>query len=62
MLLALGFTEDIAQEIVLDCLKAGLLVNPVKPNALRFMPALTVTREEVAEALRILDKVLTKFA
>jgi len=36
------------------------LLNPVKPNAIRFMPPLTVTRKEIDEALAILDKVLAK--
>ena len=35
-----------------------LLVNQVKPNALRFMPPLVIGSEEVDEALAILDSVL----
>jgi predicted acetylornithine/succinylornithine family transaminase len=60
LLLALGFTEDIAQDIVLDCLKAGLLVNPVKPNAIRFMPPLIITEKDVDEAMGILKTVLNR--
>jgi len=60
LLLALGFTKDIAAEIVLECLKEGLLVNPVKPNAIRFMPPLIITEKEVDEALDILKTVFNR--
>ncbi|MBM3167023.1 MAG: aminotransferase class III-fold pyridoxal phosphate-dependent enzyme, partial [Chloroflexi bacterium] len=60
LLIALGFTKDIASEIVLECLKEGLLVNPVKPNAIRFMPPLIITEKEVDEALDILKTVLNR--
>lgn len=57
LLLALAFNDDIAEEIVLACLNAGLLVNRVKPDALRFMPPLIVTKSDIDEALSILEKV-----
>jgi acetylornithine/N-succinyldiaminopimelate aminotransferase len=60
LLLALGFSDDIAEELVLACLKEGLLVNPVKPNALRFMPPLIITEKDVDEALGILETVLSR--
>jgi 4-aminobutyrate aminotransferase-like enzyme len=34
------------------------LVNAVKPNAIRFMPPLTVSEDEIDEAIRILEKSL----
>jgi len=40
------------------CLDSGLLVNDVKSNALRFMPPLNITKDEINEALGILDKAL----
>jgi acetylornithine/N-succinyldiaminopimelate aminotransferase len=40
------------------CLERGLLVNRVKPDALRFMPPLTVSQKEIDKALSILDSVL----
>ena len=58
LLLALEFNSEIAQELVLACLKRGLLVNKVKPNALRFMPPLIITEREVDEAISILQDVL----
>jgi acetylornithine/N-succinyldiaminopimelate aminotransferase len=60
LLLALGLTDNIAEELVLACLKEGLLVNPVKPNALRFIPPLIITEKDIDEALGILEKVLAR--
>lgn len=58
LLLALGFKEDIAESVCMACLDRGLLVNKVKSNALRFMPALIVKKKDIDKALGILDKVL----
>jgi predicted acetylornithine/succinylornithine family transaminase len=60
LLLAFNFTDNIAQDVVMECLKEGLLVNAVKPNALRFIPPLIITEKDVDEALRILEKVLAR--
>jgi acetylornithine/succinyldiaminopimelate/putrescine aminotransferase len=60
LLLALKFTDNIAEELVLACLKEGLLVNAVKPNALRFIPPLIITEKDIDEALGILEKVLAR--
>ncbi len=60
LLLALGLTDNIAEELVQACLKEGLLVNPVKPNALRFMPPLIITEKDIDEALSILEKVMAR--
>ena len=60
LLLAFNFTNNIAQDVVMECLKEGLLVNAVKPNALRFIPPLIINEQDVDEALRILDKVLAR--
>jgi len=59
LLVAMEFNSDIAQSVVMACLDGGLLVNRLKPNALRFMPPLIIGNEEVNEALGILDKALT---
>jgi acetylornithine/succinyldiaminopimelate/putrescine aminotransferase len=58
LLLAIGFSSDIAPSVVMACLGRGLLVNQLKPNALRFMPSLIIGNEEVDEGLSILDKAL----
>ena len=59
LLVALEFGRDIAPSVVTACLAKGLLVNRLKPNALRFMPPLIIGNEEVDEALGILDRALS---
>ncbi len=59
LLLAMEFSSDIAHSAVMACLDRGLLVNQLKPNALRFMPPLIIGNEEVDEALGILDEALS---
>ena len=59
LLVAMEFNRDIAHSAVMACLERGLLVNKLKPSALRFMPPLIIGNEEVDEALGILDKVLS---
>ncbi len=59
LLVALEFSQDIAQSVLIACLDRGLLVNRLKPNALRFMPPLIIGNGEVDEALSILDGALT---
>ena len=61
LLLAIEFNQDIAQAALKTCLENGLLVNKVKPNALRFIPPLIITKKDVDEALAILDKSLAGF-
>ena len=60
LLLAIEFNKEIGQAAMLACLKNGLLVNRVKPNALRFMPPLIITNREADEALSILDRVFAE--
>jgi 4-aminobutyrate aminotransferase-like enzyme len=52
------FDREIGQSVVMACLERGLLVNRVKPNAIRFMPPLIIGNKEVDKALVILDKAL----
>jgi len=58
LLVAMEFSRDIAQSVVTACLDRGLLLNRLKPNALRFMPPLVISDEEVDEAIGILDGAL----
>ena len=60
LLMALDFKTNIAKEIVESCLEEGLLLNAVKPNALRFMPPLNITQADIDAALAKLDSVLTR--
>ena len=59
LLVAMEFASDITQSLVMACLERGLLVNRVKPNALRFMPPLIIGKNEVDQALGILDSALS---
>ena len=58
LLIALEFNQEIGDELVLACLNKGLLVNRLKPNALRFMPPLIVNEKEVDEAVGIVKEAL----
>jgi acetylornithine/N-succinyldiaminopimelate aminotransferase len=58
LLVAIEFKDEIAQLLVESCLERGLLVNKLKPNAIRFIPPLIIGKKEVDEALDILDKAL----
>jgi len=58
LLIAVEFNQEIGDKLLLACLNRGLLVNRLKPNALRFMPPLIITEKEVDEALGILGDVL----
>ena len=62
LLLAMEFDREIAADLLNACLENGLLVNRVKPNALRFMPPLIIGNGEVDEAISILDKALSLVA
>ncbi|MBE0415174.1 MAG: acetylornithine transaminase [Dehalococcoidia bacterium] len=60
LLVALEFSSDIADGVVKACLEEGLLLNAVKPSALRFMPPLIIGEKEVNEAMGILERVLAR--
>ena len=57
LLLALDLKRDIGPALAEAALTHGLLVNAPRADALRFMPALNVTTDEVDDMLAILDKV-----
>ncbi|MSQ40918.1 MAG: aspartate aminotransferase family protein [Dehalococcoidia bacterium] len=60
LLLAMEFRDTLSATIVGACNQEGLLLNAVRPNALRFMPPLTTSLAEVDEAVARLDQVLTR--
>jgi predicted acetylornithine/succinylornithine family transaminase len=60
LLLAAQLATPIAKEVSAAAIGRGLLVNAVRPDAVRVAPPLLVTDAEVAEALRILESVLTE--
>ena len=60
LLLALDLKLPIGASIVAQAFADGVLLNSPQPNALRFMPALNVTREEIAEMIDCLDAIMVK--
>jgi acetylornithine/N-succinyldiaminopimelate aminotransferase len=58
LLLALALTRGDAAKVVDAALERGLLINAPRPDTLRFMPALTVTPEEVDRMLALLEPCL----
>jgi acetylornithine/N-succinyldiaminopimelate aminotransferase len=60
LLLALDLKLPIGAAIVAQAFAAGVLLNSPQADALRFMPALNVTREEISEMIDCLDAILTK--
>ncbi len=59
-LLALRLPAPIGPAIVADCFSRGLLVNAPRPELVRLMPSLAVTREEVGAMLAILGASLSE--
>jgi acetylornithine/N-succinyldiaminopimelate aminotransferase len=60
LLLALDLKHPIGASIVGEALGDGVLLNSPQPDALRFMPALNVTRDEIAAMIDCLDAILAK--
>ena len=60
LLVAMEFNDNISGKVVSLCNEEGLLLNPVRPNAIRFMPPLTVTAEEIDGAVARLEGALKK--
>jgi acetylornithine/N-succinyldiaminopimelate aminotransferase len=60
LLLALDLKLPIGPALVAQALELGLLLNSPRPDTLRFMPALNVTREEISQMTDQLDTILTK--
>jgi acetylornithine/N-succinyldiaminopimelate aminotransferase len=60
LLLALDTKHPIAGSIVMQAFEDGVLLNAPRSDALRFMPALNVRREEIAGMIDALDAILTR--
>jgi predicted acetylornithine/succinylornithine family transaminase len=59
--LMVGMELDIPGAGIVDtCLKQGLIINCTVEKVLRFLPPLTVTKQDVDKAVEILDTVLQK--
>jgi acetylornithine/N-succinyldiaminopimelate aminotransferase len=60
LLLALDLGQPIGTDIVTRAREAGLLINSPRPDTLRFMPALNVTRNEIEQMIAMLDQALAQ--
>lgn len=60
LLLALDLKLPIGASIVAQAFADGVLLNSPQPDALRFMPALNVSRGEISEMIDCLDAILVK--
>lgn len=47
-----------SKQVMLACLEEGLVVNAVSENAIRILPALNISREDLEAGLAILKRVL----
>ena len=60
LLTAMEFEGDISGQVLTNANEAGLLLNGVKPNTVRFMPPLNVTPEEIDQGVERLAEALGK--
>ena len=55
LLWGVRFNAEIAAKVISACNEAGLLLNMIRPDLIRIMPPLTLTREEIDQALERLE-------
>ena len=60
LLAAVEFDSDISGQVLAHANEAGVLLNGVKPNAVRLMPPLTITTDEIDEGVGRLEEALRK--
>ena len=60
LLAAVEFETDIAGQVLTNANAAGILLNAVRPNAVRFMPPLTITPAEIDEGIDRLEQALAQ--
>ena len=58
LLLALALGQNISTAVATEAMARGLLVNAPQPDSLRFIPALTVTCEEIDKMMGILGPIV----
>lgn len=60
LLWAIEFDRDMGEAVMLGCIEKGLLVNKLKPNAVRLIPPLIITRQDVDRAVTALREVIVR--
>lgn len=58
LLIAAQLTEPCAAEVTARALQHGLVINNVRPDAIRFAPPLTISPDEITEAIARLSQAL----
>jgi acetylornithine/N-succinyldiaminopimelate aminotransferase len=58
LLIAVEFERDIAESLMYACLERGLVINLLKPNLLRVIPPLIISRAEIDKGINIIDEAL----
>lgn len=58
LMLALELADGISASVVAESLKRGLIVNNVRPDAIRLLPPLVITESQIDEAVGILSQAL----
>ena len=58
LLWAVEFADEITPKVIENANKLGLLMNPTRPNLIRLMPPLTVSINELDEALNRLESAI----
>jgi acetylornithine aminotransferase/acetylornithine/N-succinyldiaminopimelate aminotransferase len=62
LLVAIGLSRDVSADVIAACRERGLLANNVRPNAVRLMPPLNVSDDEIDRACDILEAALVTVA
>jgi len=62
LLIAVQFDRDLSPRVSADCLERGLLLNPLKPDLIRFIPPLNISIKDIDEGLGIFEASLAYIA
>ena len=62
LLIAVEFSDEVSADLLTECNGRGLLLNAPKPTAIRIMPPLTITKEEIDAGLERLDGAIGQVA
>ena len=61
MMLAIELSKP-GNEVVLDCMKNGFLINCIQQNILRFLPPLNISRKDINTLIPVLSKSLIRLS
>ena len=61
MMLAIELSKP-GNEVVLDCMKNGFLINCIQKNILRFLPPLNISRKDINTLMPVLSKSLIRLS